>query len=101
MAKQLPTHEVFGVTDRGRGKKAFWHKIGAAWAHEDGKGFALRLDYLPLNGQEIVIREPLPEKDVNAEKSDTPNTGSADQDGSESSDEANTDATDSDDDFPA
>lgn len=85
MAKQLPTHEVFGVTDRGRGKKAFWHKIGAAWAHEDGKGFALRLDYLPLNGQEIVIREPLPEKTETEEGTDAPNS----------------DTTKSDDDFPA
>ena len=28
------------------------------WAHQDGKGFNVKLDYLPLNGAEIVIREP-------------------------------------------
>ena len=27
-------------------------------AHQDGKGFSVKLDYLPLNGAEIVIREP-------------------------------------------
>ena len=26
------------------------------WAHADGKGFNQKLDYLPLNGAEIVIR---------------------------------------------
>ena len=29
------------------------------WAHQDGKGFNVKLDdYLPLDGAEIVIREP-------------------------------------------
>jgi hypothetical protein len=26
------------------------------WAHSDAKGFNLRLDYLPLNDAQIVIR---------------------------------------------
>jgi hypothetical protein len=38
--------------------KSFWREIGAVWQHEDGKGFNLKLDMLPLNGAEIVIREP-------------------------------------------
>jgi hypothetical protein len=29
---------------------------GAAWAHSDGEGFNLRLEYLPLNDAEIVVR---------------------------------------------
>jgi hypothetical protein len=49
-----PTHRVFAVT---KGKKKFWQPIGALWAHADGKGFNLTLDYLPLNGAEIVARE--------------------------------------------
>jgi hypothetical protein len=28
------------------------------WSHGDGEGFNLKLDYLPLNGAEIVIRKP-------------------------------------------
>ena len=52
--KTRPTHRVFAVTKQG-GKK-FWQPIGALWAHTDGQGFNQRLDYLPLNGAEIVIR---------------------------------------------
>ena len=50
-----PTHRVFTVTKSGKGK--YWQPIGALWAHTDGKGFYQRLDYLPLNGAEIVVRE--------------------------------------------
>ncbi len=49
-----PTHRIFAVT--GTGNKKFWQPIGALWAHSDGKGFNQRLDYLPLNNAEIVIR---------------------------------------------
>jgi hypothetical protein len=50
-----PTHRIFAVTKSG--KKKFWQPIGALWAHTDGKGFNQKLDYLPLNGAEIVVRE--------------------------------------------
>ena len=49
-----PTHRVYAVT--GKGKKKFWQPIGALWAHRDGKGFNLSLDYLPLNGAQTVVR---------------------------------------------
>jgi hypothetical protein len=49
-----PTHRIFAVTKGD--KKKFWQPIGALWAHSDGKGFNQRLDYLPLNDAEIVIR---------------------------------------------
>ena len=52
--KSRPTHRVFAVTKTG--EKKFWQPIGALWAHKDGQGFKQRLDYLPLNGAEIVIR---------------------------------------------
>ena len=52
----LPSHRVYAVTKNGQQK--FWQPIGAAWAHRDGEGFNLKLDYLPLNGAEIVIRKP-------------------------------------------
>lgn len=48
-------HGVYVV--EGEGKKAFWTKIGAAWPHEDGKGFAITLTAMPLNGR-LVVREP-------------------------------------------
>ena len=51
-----PSHRVYAVTKTG--EKSRWNEIGAAWSHADGQGFNLKLDYLPLNGAEIVIREP-------------------------------------------
>jgi len=51
-----PSHRVYAVTKNG--EKNFWQPIGAAWAHGDGEGFNLKLDFLPLNGAELVIRKP-------------------------------------------
>jgi hypothetical protein len=51
-----PSHRVYAVTKNG--ERSFWQPIGAAWVHSDGWGFNLKLDYLPLNGAEIVIRKP-------------------------------------------
>jgi hypothetical protein len=53
--KNRPTHAVFSV--EGEGDNAFWTKIGAAWAHEDGKGFSITLSCLPVNGR-LTLREP-------------------------------------------
>ena len=50
-----PTHRIFAVTKTGKNKK-FWQPIGALWAHADAKCFNLKLDYLPLNDAEIVVR---------------------------------------------
>ena len=52
--KSRPTHRIYAVTKNGDSK--FWQPIGAMWAHADGKGFNQRLDYLPLNDHEIVVR---------------------------------------------
>jgi hypothetical protein len=53
-SKTRPTHRVYAVTKSG--EKAFWQPIGALWAHKDGQGFNQRLDYLPLNNADIVVR---------------------------------------------
>jgi hypothetical protein len=53
---KLPSHRVYAVTKNGQ--RNYWREIGAAWPHGDGEGFNLKLDYLPLNGAEIVIRKP-------------------------------------------
>ncbi len=59
---KLPSHKVYAVT---KGSKCnFWREIGAAWAHTNGEGFNLKLDMLPLNGAEIVIRKPKPKADA-------------------------------------
>ena len=52
-----PTHNVFTVEDRGEKEDPFWLKIGAAWAHKDGKGFNITLSALPLDNR-LVLREP-------------------------------------------
>jgi hypothetical protein len=51
-----PSHRVYAVTKSG--ERSFWQPIGGAWVHNDGWGFNVKLDYLPLNGAEIVIRKP-------------------------------------------
>jgi hypothetical protein len=49
-----PTHTAYQVSD---GKdKGYWTRIGAAWAHKDGKGFSIQLECLPLDGR-ISLRE--------------------------------------------
>lgn len=50
-----PTHRIYAVTKNGKG--TIWKSIGALWPHQDGKGFRPKLDCLPLNGADIVIRE--------------------------------------------
>lgn len=51
-----PTHRIYAVTKNGK-KGNFWQPIGALWPHDDGEGFGMKLDYLPLNGADIVIRK--------------------------------------------
>ena len=56
-----PTHRVYAVKKFGE-DKSHWTEIGAAWAHQDLKGFSVKLDFLPLAGAEIVVREPRTEE---------------------------------------
>jgi hypothetical protein len=58
--KKRPSHAVYVVD--GEGENAFWTKIGAAWAHEDGEGFNLMLTAFPLSGR-LVVRKPKPKAD--------------------------------------
>jgi hypothetical protein len=51
----LPSHRIYAVEG---GPQKFWRAIGAAWPHKDGEGFFLKLEYLPLNGAQIVLRKP-------------------------------------------
>jgi hypothetical protein len=53
-SKKMPTHRVYAVTSR-KGK-SYWRAIGAGWQHEDGEGISIKLEYLPLNEADIVIR---------------------------------------------
>ena len=55
VASSRPTHRIYAISKNG--DKKIWRAIGALWPHGDGKGFNHKLDCLPLNGAEIVIRE--------------------------------------------
>ncbi len=55
-----PSHGVYIV--EGEGKKAYWTRIGAAWAHDDGDGFTINLTCVPIDGR-LVVRKPRKEDD--------------------------------------
>jgi hypothetical protein len=42
---------------RKSGEKAYWDRVGAAFAHKDGEGFDLVLDALPIDGR-VTLRVP-------------------------------------------
>lgn len=55
-----PDFIAYTVVNRGGdATKAVWRPIGAAWVHEDRKGFQLRLDAFPIDGV-VTLRQPLP-----------------------------------------
>ncbi len=62
-----PSHRIYAVTKRNSGEKNDWTEVGAAWAHKDGKGFSLKLEYLPLNGGELSLRIPSDKKSETTE----------------------------------
>jgi hypothetical protein len=47
-----------------QGQDDFWLNIGAAFMHQDGEGFNIVLQALPLNGK-IVLRPPKDDKKDN------------------------------------
>lgn len=60
--KKAPVMRAFHVREGKDGGNAFWSSpIGALWAHEDGKGYNLQLDLIPLDGR-IVLRAPKEEE---------------------------------------
>lgn len=52
-----PTFLAYTVKDRGKGQKAIWTRIGAAWPHKEGTGFSIELEALPIDGR-LVLIEP-------------------------------------------
>ena len=51
-----PSFIAYNVTDR-EGKKSKWREIGVAFPHNDGKGFDILYDVVPLSGR-ITLRSP-------------------------------------------
>jgi hypothetical protein len=54
MAAQQPNYTAYTVAKR-EGKDDFWIAIGAAFMHQDGDGYNIILQALPLDGK-IVLR---------------------------------------------
>jgi len=61
-----PKYLVYTVKDRGRGRKSFWTRIGAAWEQQKGGGLNIELEALPLDGKLVLM----PPKEDDAAASD-------------------------------
>ncbi|MGB6534380.1 MAG: hypothetical protein WBF58_00280 [Xanthobacteraceae bacterium] len=60
MANQQPAYRAYTVVKR-EGQDDFWLAIGAAFMHQDGDGYNLVLQALPIDGK-VVLRLPKEEK---------------------------------------
>lgn len=75
MAAQQPAYTAYTVHKR-EGKDDFWLAIGAAFMHEDGDGYNIVLQALPIDGK-VVLRLPKtqnekqPEQPANNKRRDT------------------------------
>lgn len=63
---KLPAFIAYHVPDR---ENAYWTRIGAAWAHKDGKGFSLELELMPVASGRITLRAYEPD----AQQDEQPN----------------------------
>jgi hypothetical protein len=50
-----PTLIAYAVKNRGKGQKAVWTRIGAAWPHSAGEGLSIELDAFPVDGRLVPI----------------------------------------------
>ena len=68
MAK--PAYRAYSVIKRD-GKEDFWLNLGVAFPHEDGDGYNLLLQALPLDGK-VVLRKYKDEDDERTTRPRTP-----------------------------
>ncbi len=54
-----PSHYVYTVRAGTQSGNDYWTKVGVAFAHNDGKGFSVMLEALPLDGK-LTIRTAEP-----------------------------------------
>ncbi len=55
-ATKKPSHTAYTIRQR-EGKDSKWTEIGVAFPHNDGKGFDILYDVVPLSGR-ITLRVP-------------------------------------------
>ena len=65
MATQQPDFRAYTVIKRAEGQEDFWLPIGAAFMHQDGDGYNIVLQALPIDGK-VVLRSP--KDDQNAQQ---------------------------------
>ena len=59
--QRQPSHRAYSVIHR-EGQDDFWLNLGLAFPHQDGKGFNIILQALPLHGAgKLVLREREPQ----------------------------------------
>lgn len=63
--KKRPDLTAYFVPER---DNPYWTQIGAAWKHQDGEGFTIRLDLLPNASGDIVLRKRKPKEATPAEE---------------------------------
>ena len=51
-----PSHIAYQVRENDEGK-AFFNRVGAAFAHKDGQGYSINLDSVPVDGR-VTLRTP-------------------------------------------
>ena len=49
------SHVAYAVIDRGEGKDSKWREIGVVFPHNDGKGFDVLFEAVPLNGRILQV----------------------------------------------
>jgi hypothetical protein len=65
MAHDQPAYTAYTVAKR-EGHDDFWIPIGGAWKHQDGDGFNVVLQALPIDGK-VVLRLPKSQDDQQSE----------------------------------
>ena len=72
MADKSKMYRVYSIVPRPK-QDDFWLNIGVAFAHDDGQGFNIMLQALPIHGEgKIVMREYDPAKDEQTQKPSPP-----------------------------
>jgi hypothetical protein len=59
-SKRHPAYIAYQVRDGKDGGEGRWTEIGVAWATENGNGFVLHLNFVPIDGQVVMVP---PDKD--------------------------------------
>ena len=75
MADKPVMYRIYSIVPRPK-QEDFWLNIGVAFAHDDGQGFNIILQALPIHGDgKIVMRAYDPSKDEGGQQSEMKKKG--------------------------